>query len=706
MKQTKSDNRRAGRRAPAPLRRLRVLAAALIAFGVLLLAAAGALAVTWEFDTPTGLHAGKNPFTPRGYLVDTGKGQQWLSSGFTNDGEVIMYTGVTNGVDWIEAKEGIKLYAMTDRNPTPGKTYLAAWKNGRRISGFGDMAGTPGRGESVDPSGNGTCWVIPLDGFTFESGCQYEFGFLRGMMANNGITLVLSLDGKGYIQAEKDDDGNFVWDPAERAEYENKRWEEYEFIDHWDVNVDGDGNKNFYNFHYVPMRFSVQTYADLSIWNAAAAEAQQFLDSVTEADYANGLYVKSNVDNLQATLQELQGRAEGEVRRQLQPRSNASQMDMADELIEKLNIAKTEKPQPADMSVLLARLAEAQQLYEKVKDNTGKKEGQYSKAEVQALADEIRRAEKLHQYDPQSKINKQAKALQTQILRVKASQVRPKVRTFYDKVTGIMVVAPIDAFPDDASMIVRRIDHDAAVYKAMVKNLAKTENKRVLYDIGFFSKGTRIQPSKEVQIQIPVPNSMKDLKVSLLKVSDKGKLTVLKGSDSNGIVMFKIAKTDLFALTAHEKPEDEDKDKKKDEKPDPKKKQDSGNAPAGSPNGTGTTGGSGGSSGSGNENKSSDKTDGDSQLQNVMMNMQEKIAQQQEKQRELAKAEKNKEEFKPPEALDASHNPGTAMISGSVTREADPKAVVYGAIALAVAAILAGAVLLARSAGVFRRKKR
>lgn len=163
---------------------------------LLYLTAVPAMAATWEFDTPEqGKVPGKNPFTPRGYLVDTGKGQKWLSSSYGNDGEVIQYTGVKNGVDWLDASSSYKLYAMTDRNPTPGKNYLVAWKNGKKISGFGQLAGTPGRGDAVDPSNNGTCWVIPLKGFQFEPGSYYEFGFYQGMMANNGITLVLSEDG-------------------------------------------------------------------------------------------------------------------------------------------------------------------------------------------------------------------------------------------------------------------------------------------------------------------------------------------------------------------------------------------------------------------------------------------------------------------------------------------------------------------------------
>ena len=81
-------------------------------------AAAIVNADVWEFgsDGP-----GKNPFTPRGYLVDTEKGQHWLSSTYDNSGFYVRYSGVRNGVDYLEAKKSdgsnYTFYAMTDRNP-------------------------------------------------------------------------------------------------------------------------------------------------------------------------------------------------------------------------------------------------------------------------------------------------------------------------------------------------------------------------------------------------------------------------------------------------------------------------------------------------------------------------------------------------------------------------------------------------------------
>ena len=104
-------------------------------------------AITWEFGSSG---SGRNPFTPRGYLVDTNKGRHWLNSRFNNSGPVVKYTGVENGVDYLEAEPDgggtYTFYAMTDRNPWPeksdwigyGKLYLAAWKDGERIWNFND----------------------------------------------------------------------------------------------------------------------------------------------------------------------------------------------------------------------------------------------------------------------------------------------------------------------------------------------------------------------------------------------------------------------------------------------------------------------------------------------------------------------------------------------------------------------------------------
>ena len=60
----------------------------------------------------------------------------------------------------------------------------------------------------------------------------------------------------------------------------------------------------------VPMRFSVQTYADLTKWEKAEKQARDFLGSVTEQDFRTGKYKRSNIKQLRLLLQDLNEKAE------------------------------------------------------------------------------------------------------------------------------------------------------------------------------------------------------------------------------------------------------------------------------------------------------------------------------------------------------------------------------------------------------------
>ena len=75
---------------------------------------------------------------------------------------------------------------------------------------------------------------------------------------------------KGYIQNPST--------KAERDKYNADRYDEYEFIVSYEKDTDPDTNENHYfNFYMVPMRFTIQTYADMSKWEKKADEAQEFL---------------------------------------------------------------------------------------------------------------------------------------------------------------------------------------------------------------------------------------------------------------------------------------------------------------------------------------------------------------------------------------------------------------------------------------------
>lgn len=510
-------------------------------------------AATWEFGTSG---SGKNPFTPRGYLVDTDKGRHWLSSPYNNSGPVVKYTGVKNGVDYLEAEpsEGgtYTFYAMTDRNPWTNKTdwigygklYLAAWKDGSRIRNFTDYVQTPAvRADKVDPSGNGTCWAFKIEGFELDPGCVYEFGFLRGMQANNGITLVLAEDEDGnttgYIQ--QDSEG---LTSEEKARYNAEKDKEYEFISSWQKKANGKG----YTVNRVPMRFSVQTYADLSKWEKAANSAQSFLDSVTDQDLKNGKYRRSNIRQLKLLLEDLNEKAEKEVKFLIQDEADEQIKRMVDELKDMLEKAKSDKPEKADISKLKEKLKEAQALYNRVRDNVGINEGQYGRIEVENLGEEINAAKEMDSYTPQNEINDQVEALEEAMIEVRASLVQEEQMVFYDKVTGIYVIAPVDSLPADAELFVRRMGEETDDYQSMEKNLSKKETEAIFYRIQFYQGDRKIQPTKNVEVQMPIDDDISQKSSTVYSVGSGGKLTEMNSVKSNGTQIFKTDTLKAFVM--------------------------------------------------------------------------------------------------------------------------------------------------------------
>lgn len=510
-------------------------------------------AITWEFGSSG---SGRNPFTPRGYLVDTNKGRHWLNSRFNNSGPVVKYTGVENGVDYLEAEPDgggtYTFYAMTDRNPWPeksdwisyGKLYLAAWKDGERIWNFNDYVKTPaGRGDKVDPSGNGTCYQFTIEGFELEPGSKYEFGFLRGMQANNGITLVLAEDEDGnttgYIQQTSEG-----LTSEEKARYNAQKDEEYEFISSWHKKENGKG----YVVNRVPMRFSVQTYADLSKWEKAANSAQSFLDSVTDQDLKNGKYRRSNIRQLKLLLEDLNEKAEKEVKFLIQDEADEQIKRMVDELKDMLEKAKSDKPEKADISKLKEKLKEAQALYNRVRDNVGINEGQYGRIEVENLGEEINAAKEMDSYTPQNEINDQVDALEEAMIEVRASLVQEEQMVFYDKVTGIYVIAPVDSLPSDAELFVRRMDEESRDYQKMEKNLSKKENEAIFYRIQFYQGDAKIQPSKTVEVQMPIDDDISQKSSTVYSVGSGGTLNKINSVKSNGTQIFKTDTLKAFVM--------------------------------------------------------------------------------------------------------------------------------------------------------------
>lgn len=599
----------------------------------------------WEFGTSG---SGKNPFTPRGYLVDTEKGQHWLSSTFNNSGPVVKYSGVKNGVDYLEAKKSdgsdYTFYAMTDRNPWTdktswvayGKLYLFAYKNGSRISNFTSYVKTPAvRADKVDPSGNGTCWAFKIENFELEPGCLYEFGFLRGMQANNGITLVLAEDEEGNCTGYIQQTGEGLTS-AEKKKYNDEKNDEYEFISSWYKNSNGKG----YTVNRVPMRFSVQTYADLSKWEAAAGKAQDFLDSVTDKDLKNGKYKRENIKQLRLLLQQLNKKAKEEVRLLLQDKADAKIRTMIKELNAMMEIAKSDKPEPADTKKLEAALKEAQTLYAKASVNVGTDIGQYGRIEVENLKEEIDRAKEMDKYTPQNEINDEVEALEYAMTEVKASRVQKEQLVFYDKITGIYVIAPVDSLPENAKLFVRVMGKETDDYKSMEKNLSQKETEAVFYRIQFYSGDRKIQPTAQVEVQMPISDDISQKSSTIYSVGSKGALTKVNSVKSNGTQVFKAKKLSAFVMAGSTATEEE-------------------------------------------------KAQARGERMKALM-AQKKDKEDDNRMNQLEKDKKKKEEYKDPLNKMLKRSISTATFSNDVRKETNPLYLIFAAIVLAAAAVALG----------------
>ena len=479
----------------------------------LLLLPLAAQAVTWEFGT---YGEGKNPFRPRGYVIITDDGKFWLNSRFDNSDGNVTYTSIFNGVYYVDAKKmdgsNYTLYAFTDRGVRVYR-YLVAYKNGVPIENFNDYIGAPGRIE--DPSdklGSGANWAIPITGLEFEAGCLYEFAFLRGMQANNGITLIFSEDGQGYIQNPSTQE--------EIAKYEAEKYEEYEFISSYWTTEKANGELS-YDFHLVPMRFSLQTYADLSTWKTVADEAAEFLKSVTPSDISTGKYKQGNVDNLALLLAEQGNKAEQVVRKQLQPAAEVSMLAMLEELNPAFLQAQSSLDFKSDISVLEELLRDANVLYEKASANMGKDIGQYSEERTRILKENIDEASLLTDASPQALINNAIKNVSEAQVRLLNSVVRKKRIILSDPVSGVKVVAEVGSIPDDTVLYVDTIVQNISAAGGIKEFFGNAVTAMKFYDIKLYSGDIIISPTVEVEVQLPVPDDMRGM---ILGVYQAGEL--------------------------------------------------------------------------------------------------------------------------------------------------------------------------------------
>jgi len=500
---------------------------------------ANAFAVTWEYGTSG---QGKNPFTPRGYVIVTDTGKFWLNSRFDNSTGVVSYSGVQNGFSYIDAKKldgsNFTLYAFTDRNPQVYQ-YLIAFKNGQPIPNFSSYAGAPGRLSVETDLGSGADWAIPIEGFTFEPGSYYEFAFQRGLQAKNGITLVFSEDGKGYIQ--------YIETPEEKQKYEQDKYQEFQFMSSYWVTKDTKTGDYKYDFHLVPMRFSVQTHADLSTWEKGKQEAQQFIGSITPKDISSGKYNQQNVNDLKATMQSLDKEAETSVKKQLQPKAEDNMQLMLLELKTALKKAQLPGSSTADINTLLDLLKDADALYQTASNNIGTSVGQYGKTETLALKAAIDSASALTEKDGQSVINEEVNSLKEAMTRVEASVVRGNNIILFDRASGVKAIIPRGVVPDDVVMYVKTLTGSDEAYKKLQTAFGK-DSKLAVYDIKLYSHDLKAQPQGQLELQIPVISGAKSGTSRVYTVSDDLTTSQINSKEADGYKLFSVNRTGLFSV--------------------------------------------------------------------------------------------------------------------------------------------------------------
>ena len=128
---------------------------------------------------------------------------------------------------------------------------------------------------------------------------------------------------------------------------------------------------------------------------------------------------------------------------------------------------------------------------------------------------------------------------------------------FYDKVTGIYVIAPVDSLPADAELFVRRMDEESRDYQKMEKNLSKKENEAIFYRIQFYQGDAKIQPSKTVEVQMPIDDDISQKSSTVYSVGSGGTLNKINSVKSNGTQIFKTDTRKAFVLAGSTATEEE-----------------------------------------------------------------------------------------------------------------------------------------------------
>ena len=459
-------------------------------------------AETWSFDM---VNNGQNQFTPRGYIISTENGAFYLSSRFDNSTGNVFYSGTLNGLSYVDAEKIHTVYAFFDRNPRV-YNYLIAYQNGVPIADFSQYVGAPGRLDIDNRLGSGANWAAPINGFEFLPGTLYEFAFLRGLQANNGVTLVFSEDGMGYIRNPST--------LAEIAKYESDRYNEYGFISsYWSVrNAQGEA---VYRYNMVPMRFSIQTYADVSMWREAAEEAAAFLETITWEQVDEGLYWQANLDNLTLLLAEQEGRIERVIKRHLQQNAEGNMRLMIEELELALSHAKSPEPIESDMSVLREALLDAIALYEKAVKKLGNGVGEYSERLTLALKAVIDEASVLSETAPQAEINDMINELKNAQILLLSAVIRKPQLIFSHEESGVYVMLDESSVPEGTYLYVGTARGNMPLPSVVDDFFRESFETVCFYDIRFYCGDELVEPTSEFEVQIHMPEQMKDKGVAV-----------------------------------------------------------------------------------------------------------------------------------------------------------------------------------------------
>ena len=206
--------------------------------------------------------------------------------------------------------------------------------------------------------------------------------------------------------------------------------------------------------------------------------------------------------------------------------------------------------------------------------------------------------------------------------------------------TGIYVVAPVDSLPEDTRLFVRVMGTETDDYKSMEDNLSEKETEAVYFRIQFYQGDRKIQPTKNVEVQMPVPDIISEKGSTVYSADAKGNLRKMNSAKANGMHFFRTEKLSAFVLAGSTASEEE-------------------------------------------------KAEARGKRMRELM-AQKKQEQAENKETRLEKDKKKKEEFKDPLNKLLKRNANTATFSNDVRKETDPVVLIFVAVLLAIAAIVLG----------------